>query len=146
MTKGLNPRQLKFVQEYSKTANGTEAARRAGYSAKSENHLAAAASGLLRNRKVREALNKLTARAEKATIASREERLEILTQFARSPTEETKDRIKASEVIAKMQGDYLTKHEHSGPGGAPIQVESVTMPPDEAARLLAELHDRRERR
>lgn len=37
----------------------------------------------------------------------------------------TKDQIKAHELLAKMTGSLVEKHEHSGKGGAPLSVELV---------------------
>lgn len=145
MTRRLTLKQEKFVHEYSKCGNGIQAARAAGYNG-SDGSLAVIASNALKLPNVSAALAKLRAAAVKATIASREERLEILTSFVRSAAEETKDRIKAAELIAKMQGDCMAKIEHSGPGGAPIQLQAVTMPPQEAALLLAKIQEEKERR
>lgn len=43
----------------------------------------------------------------------------------------TKDQIKAHELLARIQGHLIDKHEHTGKGGAPLSVEVVqfTKPP-----------------
>ena len=62
----LNPKQARFISEYPKDCNGTQAAIRAGYSPKTAQEQS---SRLLSNVKVREAIDKaLRERAERVEI------------------------------------------------------------------------------
>jgi len=106
---GLTVRQRKFVEAYQ--GNATEAAIAAGYSAKTAK---AQGSRLLTNVDVAKAIEKRAERDAKPTIASREERQERLTAIMRSDDEKTTDRIKAIDILCKMNGDFLERVEHSG--------------------------------
>lgn len=75
----LTNKQRVFVEEYLRCWNGTEAARRAEYSASSDNVLAATASRLLRNVKVREHIK---ARIEEKAMSA-DEVLAHLADIAR---------------------------------------------------------------
>ena len=73
----LTARQRRFVAEYLACGNATEAARRAGYSAKTAH---AQGSRLLKNAEVRAALEKKTERLEEKLELSAER---VLTELAR---------------------------------------------------------------
>jgi phage terminase small subunit len=64
----------------------------------------------------------LQAEVKSAKIASAKERQEFWTSIFRGELADfdTKDRIKASELLGKVQGDFIEKVEHSGPNGGPI--------------------------
>jgi phage terminase small subunit len=115
----LNPRQEAFCLAYARTGNATKAALEAGYS-----HKAAVVQGsrLLTNAKVRARIDELQAEVKSAKIASAKERQEFWTSIFRGELADfdTKDRIKASELLGKVQGDFIEKVEHSGPNGGPI--------------------------
>jgi len=51
-------------------------------------------------------------------ILTREQRQELLTQFANNDGIEPKDRIKAIEVLGKMQGDFIERREVEHRGAA----------------------------
>ena len=105
----LTAQQRRFVAAYQ--GNATEAAIAAGY-AKSGAHVQG--NRLLNNANVRTAIKQREARDARPLIASREERQERLTKIIRSAAEETRDRIKAIEILGKMSGDFLERVEHSG--------------------------------
>lgn len=144
MLTALTEREIKFVDAYTGVAagNGARAAEMAGYSSKGAK---VQAVRLLRRDNVREAVanrieqikaleaekaNSLakveqavsTAEAfvERGKIADAVERREILSVVLRSAAEETVDRIRSVDVLNKMDGVYIQKHEHGGPGGGPI--------------------------
>ena len=110
---GLTVQQRRFVEAYQGKAHGnaTKAAILAGYSKKT-----AGSQGqrLLKNVEIAKAIQKQDEREEKAAIASREERQEFLTGIMRSTEEKTVNRIKATEILGKMNGDFLERIEHSG--------------------------------
>jgi phage terminase small subunit len=96
----LSNKQAAFVREYVKDFNGKRAAIAAGYSAKTAD---VQACKMLIIPKIRDAVKKLTDKAESTSIATCEEVLESATEIMRtSDTEAMK--LKAGENIAKMKG------------------------------------------
>lgn len=98
----LNPKQIKFVQEYVTDFNATQAAIRAGYSAKT-----AYSQGprLLDNVEIKEEIRKHQQRLEINTDVSKKKILEKLWTMVENNEEEMElIAIKAIEVINKMQG------------------------------------------
>ena len=106
----LNEKQKRFVEAYLGDAglNATEAARQAGYSPHSAGVQGCA---LLKNPKVKAAIAAGRKPREKAAIISRERREELLSEFANDTRAQKKDRIKAIEVLGKMNGDFTEKRE-----------------------------------
>ena len=119
----LNPRQQKFVQEYANGASGSEAARRAGYKGNPDT-LSTTAHKLLTNADIRKRVEGLRKAAWNAAVATREERLAILSGMVRGephrvtivsegvPSDidqlpSVSARVKAAELLAKMQGDFV---------------------------------------
>lgn len=116
-----NAKWEKFAQEYAKNPNATEAYKKAGYKAKSEAGIAASASTLLKNPKVRLRLQELGAEAHTAAIMSIQEIQEFFSRVAQGDLEEEtvtpsgkivkrkvspKDRLKAAENLTKMLGGF----------------------------------------
>lgn len=117
MATGLTERQRRFVEAYVGEAQGnaTHAARLAGY-AGDENALAVAGAKLVRNAKVAEAVEEARRPLTRKAVATREERQSFLTEMMRSAEAEDKDRLKACEILGKMQGDFIERREveHKG--------------------------------
>lgn len=104
--KKLNPRQQKFVDIYD--GNGVESARKAGYTG-SDNTLAQTAHDLLRNPKIVEALKNREKVEKRARIADRAMRQKYWTRVMQSKKESTRDRLRASELLGKSEGDFITR-------------------------------------
>jgi hypothetical protein len=104
----LSERIVKFVSTYAATLNATQAAIAAGYSAKSASQ---AASRLLRDAKVAAAIAAFTENSKRDTIMSAVERHEFWSRVARGhePEAEMKDRLKAAELLGKVQGDFIER-------------------------------------
>ena len=114
--KGLNERQRKFAEYYHATGNASESAKRAGYS---EPTIRAGAAQVLANMNVQAHIKALAVAHAAPTIASGQERREILTTILRGGLEApyvTREglqdgapdhaaRVKAAELLAKMDGD-----------------------------------------
>ncbi len=100
----LSHRQQAFIENY--TGNATEAAKLAGYSAAT-----AYSSGqrLLKQPQIAEAIRAREQERQAPNIANREQRLAFWTAVMRDPDESTRDRLRASELLAKAQGDFLIK-------------------------------------
>ena len=128
----LNVKQEAFCLHYARTGNATESYKKAGYEAKTEGALYSGANRLLKNVKVQERLKELAEELASDKIASVKEIQEYLTSVIRgtsraeeivvegsgngysrartvmkNPSE--KERLKAAETLAKMQGGFDTK-------------------------------------
>lgn len=104
-------KQQRFIDAYA--GNGTEAARLAGY-AGDDNALAVRAAELLRNSKIAEAIGARQKKASRRLIASREERQEFWSKVMLDDLAHMQDRLRASELLAKSEADFVQKVEHSG--------------------------------
>lgn len=122
----LTPKQAAFVEAYD--GNGTAAARKAGYSG-SDAVLGKTAFDLLRNPKIAQLIAERSKRATFGHIASREERQAFWTKVMQDEDGSMFDRLKASELLGKSDGDFLTRI--SDPNGDPITVNVVTLSGDE---------------
>jgi phage terminase small subunit len=100
----LNARQRAFIAAYA--GNATEAARVAGYTG-SDAVLGVTGHELLKNPKIRAAIDRRQARREEKLIATREEVEQRLTKLIRSTKPELA--LKAMAQFAKMSGWNLTK-------------------------------------
>lgn len=98
---------------YIKTGNAKQSYIQAGYKAR-DNAAEANASRLLRNDKVRIYLDERNKLLESDKVADMKEVKEFWSNLIRNGEAEYKDRLKASEYIAKTNGAFLDKVEHSG--------------------------------
>ena len=115
-------KQKMFADEYIKHGNATQAYKNAGYKAEG-NAAEAAASRMLRSVKVRDYIRQRNKELDKATIADMVEIKEFWTNLVRAEEVDLKDRLKASELIAKTNGAFLDKVEHSGK----IELPNITI-------------------
>lgn len=118
-----NVRHEKFVQCI---ANGYS--QRKAYRAafpKSENWkdetVDSKASVLAKNDKVLERLRELAEETSKKAIMNATERKEWLTKVIRNQCEETKDKLKAVDLLNKMEGTYIEKVEVNGSINNPFE-------------------------
>lgn len=147
----LSPKQQRFVDEYLIDLNATQAAIRAGYSAKTANEQAAR---LLANVSIQQALQ--------ARMKAREARTEITQNKVLSDIEAIKldamqkvaDRdgnlvmvnhvsaLKAAELQGKHLGMFKDKVELTGKNGGAIQMEqSIAVTPAELEQIARRLND-----
>lgn len=143
----LSPKQQRFVQEYLVDLNGTKAAIRAGYSKKTADVQAAQ---LLAKLKVQEEVTK-----GKAELASKTEitkewivnglvqnynramQAEAVTDREGNPTGEYTYSgavaNKSLELLGRLHGYFIEKHEHNLPQGAiPIRIIEAVKPKKDA--------------
>jgi phage terminase small subunit len=106
----FTPKQRKFIEFYN--GNASEAARLAGYSG-SDNTLRVTAHHLIRNPNIQRAIRDRENRAINKGVMTRQERQEFWTTIALDKEKELKDRIRASELLAKSEGDFLERLELS---------------------------------
>ena len=123
----MTPKQEAFALAYIETGNASEAYRQAyNVNGKSDNAVHVAASRLLDNAKVSLRVKELqTAHRERhdVTVDSLTKELEDARDLA---TENKQPAAVVSAVMgkAKIHGLLTDRHEHSGPGGGPIDISS----------------------
>lgn len=118
----LSEKQQRFVDYYIETGNSAEAARRAGYSEKTARTIGQ--ENLTKPdiiRRIEERNRELASER----IADMNEVREFWTATLRDNGQETKDRLKASEFIAKVNGAFIERREHTGIDGGPILTENT---------------------
>ena len=109
-----------FCLEIVQSGNGTEAYKKAGYKVKSDNAAAVGAAKLLRKAKVQKRIAELRSEMDSHKIMDAVERRELLTQFARDEETGKADRLKAMDLLNKMDGVYINKTQVSGTDGGPL--------------------------
>lgn len=107
----MNLRQKRFADEYIITGNATESAIAAGYSKK---YAGTNADKLLKNTNIQDYIKERNKELDSEKIATMKEVKEFWTRLMRSPATEDKDALKASELIARTNGAFIDKVEHSG--------------------------------
>ena len=103
----MTDKQAKFIAEYSKDFNATQAAIRAGYSPKTAYSIG---QRLLKNVEVQQAMNE----HRNQVIADRESRQKFWTDVMKDSNEAMKDRLKASELLGKSECDFIERQEIKG--------------------------------
>lgn len=101
----MNIRQQRFCEYYCGECRGnaTEAMIRAGYSPK---YAGTNADKLLKNTNVRNYIVEINAKITKSNIASIEDIQLFWTEVVNNPKVQMKDRLKASELLAKCKGMF----------------------------------------
>ena len=100
----MTGKQLKFISEYTKDFNATQAAIRAGYSPKTAYSIG---QELLKKAEIQQAMQEI----KDSFIADRNERLKFWSATMRDSNEDMKHRLKASELLGKAQSDFTEKIE-----------------------------------
>jgi len=105
----LTEKQRKFVEAYLGEANGngTKAAEIAGYGGDTKT-LGITAVKNLRKINIRKAIDERT--KDDGSIATREERQAFLTKVMRTEHGKMPERLKATELLCKMHGDFIERH------------------------------------
>jgi phage terminase small subunit len=111
----LTPKQQAFVDYYiSNGGNGGDAYKKAYSSCKKDDTARVNASRLLTNANVKEYIAEKNNQISNNRIADMKEVKEFWSNVLRGEESDMKDRLKASEFIAKTNGAFLDKIEHSG--------------------------------
>lgn len=113
----LTQRQQRFVREFASGKSATQAAKDAGYSSAYADRQAAQ---LLGNPQIKAAIQELNKRLAKPAIATIEKRQAWWTKVMFCSGAKLSDRLKASELLGRSQGDFVEKHEHTGKNGSPL--------------------------
>ena len=116
----LTPKQKRFVEAY--TGNATEAALKAGYSQKTAAFIGAEN---LKKHQIIQAIFHREKKAIRPLIATREERQKFWTSAMQDTKQDMRDRLRASELLGKSEGDFLERVEMGGKNGGPIQIADL---------------------
>ena len=110
MNHKFTQKQQRFIDAYMGEAagNATEACRLAGYEG-NDNVLGVQGYDNLRNPKIAKEIERLV--QESPLIASRTDRQRFWTEVMSSSECEMKDRLRASEILGKSQGDFIDRVE-----------------------------------
>lgn len=100
----MTDKQLRFINEYSRDCNATQAAIRAGYSPKTAYSIG---QELLKKPEIQRAMQTQL----DSLIADKEERLIFWSDIMRDADQDMKHRLKASELLGKAQADFTEKAE-----------------------------------
>lgn len=145
--RGLTPKQQRFVEEYLVDLNATQAAIRAGYSAKLAN---TNAPKLLRNTAISEAIAEQRAKVSERTMRTIEDvmadigrvrdnamQMVIDTQTGAQSMLSHKDAIRALELEGKHLGAFVERQkvEHSGNVG--VGLDATKLPSDVLAAIIS---------
>ena len=100
----LTVRQQRFVSAYS--GNATRAAIEAGYG---EKWAASNIDKLLKNTEIQAAIQNREKERTDSMIATREERQQFWTAIMRDEEVDLRDRLRATELLGKSEGDFLER-------------------------------------
>lgn len=122
----LTAKQEQFVQNIIKGMNQADAYRSAYNASKMADKTVHEKASLLAGQdKVRARLKELREQLASEAIMSAQKRLEWLTGVIRSDDESTGDKLKAVDIMNKMQGEYVQKVEANVTNEVVINVELV---------------------
>ena len=120
----LTPKQEKFVQSLIQGMSQADAYRTA-YATKnmSDKTIHEAASRLVADSKVSARLSELREQMTKETIMSAQKRLEWLTEAIANKDIAVNDKLKAIDIMNKMQGEYTQKVQAEVTNAVNISIE-----------------------
>ena len=107
----LNARQKSFCEYYVASGNATDAAIKAGYK---EKYAGVNADKLLKNTNIQKYIEELQEKAKGNRIMTAIERREFLTKMILKEETKDTDRLKAVDILNKMDGEYTQKVEVNG--------------------------------
>ena len=107
----LNARQKAFCEYYVASGNATESAIKAGYKEKNARFIG---SENLTKANIKEYILELQEKAKSSRIMTAIERREFLTSMIKDGAVKDTDRLKAVDILNKMDGEYTQKVEVNG--------------------------------
>src|SRR5262249_28983831 len=108
-TKPLTERQRRFVEHFTATGSAIESARRAGYKSPHPE-----GSRLLKNPVVARAIEAAAVVATDQTVADRDARIKFLSSVVFNQKAFMIDRLRAVDILNRMDGCYIERREISG--------------------------------
>lgn len=124
--KRLTVKQQKFIDAYA--GNATEAARIAGYKGDNSTLRSIGAQNLTKLN-IQEAIQERQQKENDALIATRQDREKLLTEFMNDEGLFPKDRMRAIELLGKMNGDFLERRDITNSDGSMKPVKEITFIP-----------------
>jgi len=107
----LNARQKSFCEYYVASGNATDAAIKAGYKEKNARFIG---SENLTKANIKKYIEELQEKAKGNRIMTAIERREFLTSMIKDGAVKDTDRLKALDILNKMDGEYIQKLEVKG--------------------------------
>jgi len=108
----LTPKQQKWIDEYIKCDDYTTASRNAGYTGTDTTLKNMGYQNSIKFKEILDARRlELSEKINNKNIAELEDIFEFWTKTFRDNKEDTRDRIKASELLAKAKGGFIEKKE-----------------------------------
>ena len=107
----LNARQKSFCEFYMASGNATDSAIKAGYK---EKYAGVNADKLLKNTNIQKYIEELQEKTKTSRIMTAIERREFLTSMIKDGAVKDTDRLKALDILNKMDGEYTQKVEVNG--------------------------------
>ena len=111
MTAKLTAKQQIFIMEYLTDMNATQAAIRAGYSAKTAYSIG---QENFKKPEIRQAIDTAMKERRNRLIATREQRQEFWTAVMNDGEQDMRNRLKASELLGKSEADFTDKIQSQG--------------------------------
>lgn len=108
MDKKLTLKQKRFADEYIISGNAEQSAIKAGYS---EKYARGNAHKLVANVGIKEYIDERLSKINKAKILDAQARRELLSKLADNEDVSPNDRIKAVDVLNKMDATYVNRQE-----------------------------------
>ncbi|MDL2279234.1 terminase small subunit [Desulfovibrio sp. OttesenSCG-928-G11] len=118
--RGLTAKQRCFVEAY--TGNATEAALQAGYSPKTARSMG---QRLLTKVDIQKAIQGREKERMESTIADRKKRQEFWSTAMQDEEQPMRDRLRASELLGKSEGDFLERIEQIPPPVAEVVIIKI---------------------
>lgn len=120
----LNPKQKRYCRERAAGKNRGEAYVAAGYSDKDATASAYRLEHFMKcSEKIRAEIDRLTAAADKGAILDRKARQALLTEMALDTEEKTDNRLRATDMLNRMSGDYTDRVEQTYSGSLNLSYE-----------------------
>ena len=107
----LNARQKSFCEYYVASGNATDAAIKARYK---EKYAGVNSDKLLKNTNIQKYIEELQEKTKSSRIMTAIERREFLTTMIKNGAVKDTDRLKALDILNKMDGEYTQKVEVNG--------------------------------
>ena len=107
----LNARQKSFCEFYVASGNATESAIKAGYKEKNARFIG---SENLTKTNIKNYIKELQEKAKTSRIMTAREKREWLSEVIKNGNEKLQDRLKALDILNRMDGDYVEKVQLSG--------------------------------
>ncbi len=104
----MNIRQETFITEYLKTGNATLSAINSGYSERTAKSIG---NRLLKTPAIKQQIDNIQEQLKNDSIADIDEVMKYWSNLLRDEEADTKDRLKASECLAKRYGLFTNKLE-----------------------------------